>query len=139
MLLKKIDNFANKFLSNFNFFAQFLLRLGLGIAFIIHGYSKLPLPPQKLIDFFNFSPIMASLVCLFELGAGTLLIVSGFFSSYIGNILTRVSSFIIVIIMSFAFYFAHQDWFINSKLFTSEQIFLFLTGFYFFIVGNKKV
>ena len=47
MLLKKIDNFANKFLSNFNFFAQFLLRLGLGIAFIIHGYSKLPLPPQK--------------------------------------------------------------------------------------------
>ena len=139
MLLKKIDNFANNFLRNFNFFAQFLLRLGLGIAFIIHGYSKLPLPPQKLIDFFNFSPIVASLVCVFELGAGTLLIISGFFSSHIGNILTRVSSFIIVIIMSFAFYFAHQDWFINSKLFTSEQIFLFLTGFYFFIVGNKKI
>ena len=139
MLLKKIDNFANNFLRNFNFFAQFLLRLGLGIAFIIHGYSKLPLPPQKLIDFFNFSPIVASLVCVFELGAGTLLIISGFFSSHIGNILTRVSSFIILIIMSFAFYFAHQDWFINSKLFTSEQIFLFLTGFYFFIVGNKKI
>ena len=127
------------FLATLFFFAQFLLRLGLGIAFIIHGYSKLPLPPQKLIDFFNFSPLLASLVCVFELGAGILLIISGFFTSYVGNILTRISSFIIVVIMSFAFYFAHQDWFVNSKLFTSEQIFLFLIGFYFFIVGNKKI
>ena len=139
MLLKKIDNFANKFFGNFIFLAQFLLRLGLGIAFIIHGYSKLPLPPQKLIDFFNFSPLLASLVCVFELGAGILLIMSGFFTSYVGNILTRISSLVIVVIMSFAFYFAHQDWFINSKLFTSEQIFLFLIGIYFLIVGNKKI
>ena len=139
MLLKKIDNFANSFFSNFIFFAQFLLRLGLGVAFIIHGYAKLPLPPQKLIDFFNFSPLLASLVCICELGAGTLLIISGFLTSYMGSLLTRISSFIIVIIMSFAFYFAHQDWFINSKLFTSEQIFLFLIGFYFLIVGNKKI
>ena len=139
MLLKKIDNFANKFLSNFNFFAQFLLRLGLGNAFIIHGYSKLPLPPQKLMDFFNFSPLLASLVCVSELGAGILLIIGGFLTSYIGSLLTRISSLIIVIIMIFAFYFAHQDWFINSKLFTSEQFFLFLIGFYFLIVGNKKI
>ena len=139
MLLKKIDNFANKFFSNFIFFAQFLLRLGLGIAFIIHGYSKLPLPPQKLIDFFNFSPLLASLVCVFELGAGILLIISGFCSSYVGNILTRISSFIIVVIMSFAFYLAHQDWFVNLKLFTCEQIFLYLIGLYFFIVDKKKI
>ena len=137
MLLKKIDNLANKFFGNFIFFAQFLLRLGLGIAFIIHGYSKLPLPPQKLIDFFNFSPLLASLVCVFELGAGILLIMSGFFTSYLGNILTRISSFIIVVIMSFAFYFAHQDWFINSKLFTSEQIFLFGVGLFFLLRGKQ--
>ena len=139
MLFKKIDHFANNFFSNFIFLAQFLLRLGLGIAFIIHGYSKLPLPPQKLIDFFNFSPLLASLVCVFELGAGTLLIIAGFLTSYTGSLLTRISSLIIVTIMSFAFYFAHQDWFINSKLFTSEQIFLFLIGIYFLIVGNKKI
>ena len=139
MLLKKIDGFANNFLSNFFFLAQFLLRAGLGVAFIIHGYAKLPLPPQKLIDFFNFSPLLASLVCVSELGAGILLIIGGCVSSYIGSLLTRISSLIIVTIMSFAFYFAHQDWFINSKLFTSEQIFLFLIGFYFLIVGNKKI
>ena len=139
MLFKKIDHFANNFFSNFIFLAQLFLRLGLGIAFIIHGYSKLPLPPQKLIDFFNFSPLLASLVCVFELGAGTLLIIAGFLTSYIGSLLTRISSLIIVTIMSFAFYFAHQDWFINSKLFTSEQIFLFLIGFYFLIIGNSKI
>lgn len=139
MLLKKIDGFANNFLSNFFFLAQFLLRVGLGVAFIIHGYAKLPLPPQKLIDFFNFSPLLASLVCVSELGAGILLIIGGCVSSYIGSLLTRISSLIIVTIMSFAFYFAHQDWFINSNLFTSEQIFLFLIGFYFLIVGNKKI
>ena len=70
MLLKKIDNFANNFFSNFFFLAQFLLRVGLGVAFIIHGYKKLPLPPQKLMDFFDFSPLLASLVCISELGAG---------------------------------------------------------------------
>ena len=139
MLLKKIDNFANNFFSNFFFLAQFLLRVGLGVAFIIHGYKKLPLPPQKLMDFFDFSPLLASLVCISELGAGILLIAGGALSSYIGSLLTRISSLIIVTIMSFAFYFAHQDWFINSKLFTSEQIFLFLIGFYFLIVGNKKI
>ena len=139
MLFKKLDHFANNLFSNFIFLAQFLLRLALGTAFIIHGYSKLPLPPQKLIDFFNFSPLLASLVCVFELGAGTLLIIAGFLTSYIGSLLTRISSLIIVTIMSFAFYFAHQDWFINSKLFTSEQIFLFLIGIYFLIVGNKKI
>ena len=115
MLLKKIDHFIDNFFGSFNYFAQFLLRLGLGLAFIFHGYAKLPLPPQKLIDFFNFTPFLASLVCISELGAGILLIISGFLNSYVGNILTRISSFTIVIIMSFAFYFAHQDWFINSN------------------------
>jgi hypothetical protein len=35
------------------------------------------------------------------------------------------------------FAIAHQDWFINTKLFTSEQIFLFIGGIYFLIKGNK--
>ena len=139
MLLKRIDDFANNFFNNFFFLAQFLLRVGLGVAFIIHGYAKFPLPPQKLMDFFDFSPLLASLVCISEFGAGILLIAGGVLSSYIGSLLTRISSLIIVTIMSFAFYFAHQDWFINSKLFTSEQIFLFLIGFYFLIAGNKKI
>ena len=38
--------------------------------------------------------------------------------------------------MIFAFYFAHKDWFFNQKLFTSEQIFLFILGVYFLINGK---
>ena len=107
MLLKKIDGFANNFFSNFFFLAQFLLRVGLGVAFIIHGYKKLPLPPQKLMDFFDFSPLLASLVCISELGAGILLIAGGGLSSYIGSLLTRISSLIIV-----------TTWYVESLVFS---------------------
>ena len=34
---------------------------------------------------------------------------------------------------------AHRDWFITTKLFTSEQIFLLTIGMYFLVVGNKKI
>ena len=60
-----------------------------------------------------------------------------FFKNFIGNLLTRSSALTIVVIMICAFYLAHKDWFINEKLFTSEQIFLFVIGIYFLINGNE--
>ena len=103
----------------------------------IHGYSKFPLPPQKLIEFFGFSPTLASFVAISEVLSGFLLMISGFFKNKLGDLLTRFSALTIVIIMIFAFSLAHKDWFINTKLFTSEQIFLFLIGLYFLINGNN--
>ncbi len=119
--------------------AQFLLRFSLGIAFIIHGYKKFPLPPQNLIEYFDFSPFLANFVAISELSAGICLILSGFLKNFIGSIITRISASIMMIIMIFAFYIAHKDWFINSKLFTSEQFFLFILSFYFLIVGNRSI
>ena len=136
-MLKVLDKFLENKTKSLNFFSLLLLRLGLGIAFIIHGKSKFPLPPKNLIDFFGFSPFLASFVAVSEVIAGFTLILGIFIKSHIGNLLTRASALVIVIIMCFAFYFAHKDWFINSKLFTSEQIFLILIGFYFMINGNK--
>ena len=138
MFLYKIENLIEKKSIFFYYLSHFLLRLGLGIAFIIHGINKFPLPPQKLIDYFGFNSTLASLVAISELTAGSILIISGFIKNYIGSLLTRASALIILIIMSCAFYFAHQDWFINSKLFTSEQFFLFILGLYFLINGNEK-
>ena len=138
MFLYKIEKLIEKKSILFYYLSHFLLRLGLGIAFIIHGINKFPLPPQKLIDYFGFNSTLASLVAISELTAGSILIISGFIKNYIGSLLTRASALIILIIMSCAFYFAHQDWFINSKLFTSEQFFLFILGFYFLINGNEK-
>ena len=139
IFLKKIDNLINNFMGRFYIFPQFLLRVTLGTAFIIHGYSKFPLPPQNLIKFFNFSPLLASMVSIFEILAGGLLIISGLFTNYIGSLLTRISGLIILVIMVCALNIAHRDWFITTKLFTSDQIFLVTIGMYFLVVGNKKI
>ena len=128
----------NNFLLNFEALASLLLRFGISIAFIIHGLNKFPLPPEGLIEYFDLSPLLASFVAISELSAGAILLISGFIRSPYGSILTRMASLTIVIIMINIFAIAHQDWFINTKLFTSEQIFLFIGGFYFLIKGNKS-
>ena len=135
--MKSIDNIMNAILSHFYHISPWLLRLGLGISFIFHGLGKFPLPPQKLIDYFGFSPELASFVAISELGAGILLIFGGFLKGHVGNLVTRFAAGVIVIVMTFAFILAHSDWFITPKLFMSEQIFLMIIGLYFFIKGNN--
>jgi len=135
--MKSIDNIMNAILSHFYHLSPWLLRLGLGISFIFHGLGKFPLPPQKLIDYFGFSPELASFVAISELGAGILLILGGFLKGHVGNLVTRFAAVVILIVMTFAFILAHSDWFITPKLFMSEQIFLMIIGLYFFIKGNN--
>ena len=135
--MKNLDNRVNNILGGLDFLAPWLIRLGLGIAFIIHGYNKFPLPPQGLINYFGFSPALATFVALSEVFAGTVIIVGGLLNNSLGNLITRLGGFMVVVIMIFAFSIAHQEWFITAKLFTSEQIFLFFIGFYFLLKGNK--
>jgi uncharacterized membrane protein YphA (DoxX/SURF4 family) len=135
--MKSIDNIMNAIMSHFYHLSPWLLRLGLGISFVFHGLGKFPLPPQKLIDYFGFSPELASFVAISELGAGILLILGGFLKGHVGNLVTRFAAGVIVIVMTFAFILAHSDWFITPKLFMSEQIFLMIIGLYFFIKGNN--
>tara|TARA_B100000767_G_C19680501_1_gene499353 strand:- start:609 stop:1016 length:408 start_codon:yes stop_codon:yes gene_type:complete len=132
-LNRKIDQLFN----NFIFVTPWLLRIGLGVSFIFHGYGKFPLPPQKLIDYFGFSETLASFVAISELVAGILLIIGGFIRNHLGSLITRFGALLIVIIMLFALGLAHQDWLITPKLFMSEQIFLLLIGLYFLIRANK--
>jgi len=135
--MKSIDNIMNAIMSHFYHLSPWLLRLGLGISFIFHGLGKFPLPPQKLIDYFGFSPELGGFVAISELGAGILLILGGFLKGHVGNLVTRFAAGVIVIVMTFAFILAHSDWFITPKLFMSEQIFLMIIGLYFFIKGNN--
>ena len=135
--MKNLDNKINSIFSNFDFLASWLLRLVLGIAFILYGYQKFPLPPQALMEYFGFSPFLASFVAISEVTVGILLIVGGLIKNHFGSIITRLSSFMIIVIMIFVFYIAHQDWFITVKLFKSVQIFMFCVGFYFMIKGNN--
>ena len=135
--MKNLDNKINNILGGLDFLAPWLIRLGLGIAFIIHGYNKFPLPPQGLINYFGFSPALATFVALSEVFAGFVIIVGGLLNNSLGNLITRLGGLMVVVVMIFAFSIAHQEWFITVKLFTSEQIFLFLIGFYFLLRGNK--
>ena len=76
--MQNLNNKVNNFFSNIDALASLFFRFGIGIAFIIHGLGKFPLPPQGLIEYFNLSPALASLVALSELLAGLILIISGF-------------------------------------------------------------
>ena len=132
-MIKKI----NSFFDNFDALATLFLRFGIGIAFIIHGYGKFPLPPEGLVDYYDLHPLIASLVAISELSSGIILIISGFMKNPIGNILTRLVGLNIVILMVCIFAVAHQDWFITKRLFTSSQIFLLIGGLFFLIKGNR--
>ena len=135
--MKNLNNKVNSFFLNIDALASLIFRFGIGIAFIIHGSNKFPLPPQGLIEYFGLSPMLASTVALSELLSGLVLIVSGFIKNPFGNILTRLSGLNIVVLMISILVVAHKDWFFTTKLFTSEQIFLLIGGVYFLIKGNR--
>ena len=135
--MQNLDKKINNFFSNIDALASLIFRFGIGIAFLIHGLNKFPLPPQGLIEYFDLSPAISSTVAISELLSGLILIISGFIKSPLGNLLTRLSGLNISILMISILIFAHQDWLITTKLFTSEQIFLLIGGIYFLIKGNR--
>ena len=127
----------NNFFSNFEALGSLLFRITIGIAFIIYGLGKFPLPPENLIEYFDLSPFLASLVAISEVSTGVILIIANFIKNPFGHTLTRLAGLNIVILMICIFAVAHRDWFITERLFTSIQIFLLIGGFYFLVKGNK--
>ncbi len=127
----------NNFFLNFEAIGSLLLRLGLGIAFIIYGFGKFPLPPEGLMEYFDLPPFLASLVAVSEVSTGIILIIANFIKNPVGDTLTRLAGLNIIILMICIFAVAHRDWFITKQLFTSIQTFLLIGGFYFLFKGNK--
>ena len=131
--IKKINNFF----SNFESLGSLSLRLAVGVAFIIYGIGKFPLPPEGLVEYFGLAPLLASVVAISEVSSGIILIIAHFIKNPIGDTLTRLVGLNIVVLMACIFAVAHRDWFITKQLFTSIQIFLLIGGFYFLVKGNK--
>ena len=127
----------NNFFLNFEAIASLFLRLTVGIAFILYGTGKLPLPPEGLITNYGLSPFIASLVAISEISSGIVLIIANFLKNSIGHTLTRLAGLNIVILMFGILLVAHKDWFVTKQLFMGVQIFLLVGGFYFLIKGNK--
>ena len=135
--MENLFNKFNSFFSNFEALGSLLFRLGIGIAFIIYGIGKFPLPPEGLTEYFGLSPFLASVVAISEVSTGVILIIANFLKNSIGHTLTRLAGLNIVILMICIFAVAHRDWFITKQLFTSIQTFLLIGGFYFLVKGNK--
>ena len=150
--MKKINSTLDKITNPLLNIVPWLPRLALGIAFFFHGYGKLPAPfmmdeQHRMVTWFEsiFIPmpeLWVNLVILGEMAAGIGIIlggVVGLFASQLGHLLTRLSGFLVVIIMTCALYIAHADWFtsLSTKFVTSEQMFLLVLGIFFAIRGNK--
>ena len=128
----KLDLLLSKFFDRFTFLGPLVLRLLLGLSFILYGSQKFPLPAEGLTAM-GFASSSATIIPLIEVGAGLGMLVSGFSKGIFGRILTRISSLVIFIFMIAALFIAHQDWLINEKLFKSVQIFLLGVSFYFIV------
>ena len=135
--MKNLIKRFNNFFLNFEALGPLSLRIIVGVAFIIYGYGKFPLPPQGLTEYFGLSPFIASMVAISELSTGIILIVANFLKNSLGHTLTRLAGLNIVVLMVCIFFVAHRDWFVTKQLFTSIQLFLLVGGFYFLIKGNK--
>ena len=140
--MKKLNNLLESIAKPLIPITPWLLRLGLGTSFILHGIGRFPLPPEKMVTWFEsmgymYPEIVTSLVALGEVGAGVGIILGGLLNNHVGNLITRLSGGAVGVIMLGAIFIAHSDWLITKKLFMSEQIFLFLIGLYFAIKGNK--
>ena len=140
--MDKLNNLLESIAKPLMPITPWLLRLGLGISFILHGIGKFPLPPERMVTWFEsmgymYPEIVTSLVALGEVGAGAGIILGGLLKNKVGDLVTRLSGGAVGVIMIGAIVIAHSDWLVTPKLFMSEQIFLFLLGTYFAIRGNK--
>ena len=75
MYMDKINNLLDSIAGPLMPITPWLLRLGLGISFILHGIGKFPLPPEKMVSWFDgmgymYPELVTSMVAVGELVAG---------------------------------------------------------------------
>ena len=103
-----VSSYLDSVAKPFQGLAPWILRAVLGVSFILHGLGKFPLPPEKMVTWFESMgiaapEIVASLVAIGEVGAGIAVILGGFFGSA-GHLITRLGGGAVVVIMIGAFY-----------------------------------
>ena len=146
--MEKLNNLLERAASPLKAYANYLLRIGLGLSFFLHGYGKLPIN-EGFVGWltskgFSSASLIAPLLAWGEILSGLGILLGGLIgtkAAVLGNVVTRLSGGAIGVIMIGAIIIAHSDWGIftgerGSVLFASEQLFLLLLGIYFAIKGN---
>ena len=146
--MKKLNDILEKIAFPLKPYANYLLRMGLGISVFLHGYGKIPIQENFVNWLFSkgipFAETTAHLIAWGEMISGIGILLGGLIgtrASITGNLVTRLSGGAVMIIMIGALLIAHSNWSIffgerGSLLFASEQLFLLLVGTYFAIIGN---
>ena len=148
--MKQLNDILEKIASPLKTYSNYLLRIGLGISFFLHGYGKIPIQ-ESFVNWLSlkgipFAETTAHLIAWGEMVSGVGILLGGLIgtkASVTGNLITRLSGGAVMIIMIGALLIAHSHWGIffgerGSVLFASEQLFLLLVGTYFAIKGNDR-
>ena len=115
--MEKINSVLDRIAAPLNNIADWLLRVGLGIAFFLHGYGKLPIS-EGFVGWLGSKGVpmaetTAYLVAWGEILAWLGIIIGGVLAKpmfQLGHLVTRVSGGAIGVIMIFALLIAHSDW-----------------------------
>jgi len=150
IIMKQLNDILEKIASPLKTYSNYLLRIGLGISFFLHGYGKIPIQ-ESFVNWLSlkgipFAETTAHLIAWGEMASGVGILLGGLIgtkASVTGNLITRLSGGTVMIIMIGALLIAHSHWGIffgerGSVLFASEQLFLLLVGTYFAIKGNDR-
>ena len=148
IIMKKLNDILEKTASPLKSYANYLLRIGLGVSFFLHGYGKIPIQ-ENFVNWLStkgipFAETTAHLIAWGEMISGIGILLGGLIgtkASVTGNLVTRLSGGAVMVIMIGALLIAHSHWSVffgerGSILFASEQLFLLLVGTYFAIKGN---
>ena len=148
IIMKKLNDLLEKTASPLKGYANYLLRIGLGVSFFLHGYGKIPIQ-ENFVNWLStkgipFAETTAHLIAWGEMISGIGILLGGLIgtkASVTGNLVTRLSGGAVMVIMIGALLIAHSHWSLffgerGSILFASEQLFLLLVGTYFAIKGN---
>jgi uncharacterized membrane protein YphA (DoxX/SURF4 family) len=86
----------------------------------LHGIGKFPLPPERMVTWFEsmgymYPEIITSLSCTWRGCAGAGIILGALISGHAGNLITRLSGGAVGVIMIGAILIAHSDWLSNTK------------------------
>ena len=148
IIMNKLSEILEKIASPLKGYSNYLLRIGLGVSFFLHGYGKIPIQ-ENFINWLSskgipFAETTAHLIAWGEMVSGIGILLGGLIgtkASVAGNLVTRLSGGAVMVIMIGALLIAHSNWGVffgerGSILFASEQLFLLLVGTYFAIKGN---
>ena len=120
--------------------SHWLLRIPLIVVFLQQGFSKFPVTVEGA-ESFDLPYIVWWFAAYGEIGAGIGLLVGGIMMyswwSWIGDLLTRFSGFVIGCIITGVIWVGQPESFMDVILYDNLHVLLWVGGLYFALRGQK--